>query len=79
MTYTILNEETDVDATLADVQITNSNETYFKVESTINDADVTHGETGTVTVTVKLNKTPVTEEQGKANITVSLNAKPVNN
>ena len=79
MTYTILNEETDVDATLADVQITNSNETYFKVESTIDDADMTHGETGTVTVTVKLIKTPVIAEQGTANITVTLNAKPVNN
>ena len=80
MEYTVANHETDVDATLTGVGLTNSNEEYFDVNYTINGAAIDANDgTTTVTVTVKLVKTPVTDEQGKTTVSLTLNAAPVDN
>lgn len=79
LTYTVKNEETDVVATLAEkVALTNDNEDYFEASYKIDDANIAAGGTTTVTVTVKLIKTPVTTAQGTGNFSVTLEAAPVN-
>lgn len=80
MTYTIDNHETDVVATIAEkVTLTNDNEEYFTASYKINGAEIAAGGSTTVTVTVTMNKTPVTTGQGTANISFELEAAPVNN
>ena len=80
MEYTVANHETDVKAKLTGVELTNSNEQYFEVSYKINGEtiDANNGTT-TVTVTVKLVKTPVNDEQGETTVSLTLNAAPVNN
>lgn len=80
MVYTVANHETDVDAKLTGVELTNSNEQYFDVKYTINGETIAANDgTTTVTVTVKLVKTPVTEAQGTTTVSLTLNAAPVDN
>ena len=80
MEYTIKNHETDVAATIAEgVALTNSNSQYFDVTYKINEANIPAGGTTTVTVTVKLIKTPVTAAQGETEVSLTLAASPVNN
>ena len=80
MTYTIDNHETDVNATIAEqVALDNDNENYFTATYTIDNANVPAGGTTTVTVTVKMIKTPVTQQQGTANISFTVAASPDNN
>lgn len=80
VTYTIKNEETDIKATLAEaVALNNTNPEYFNATYTINGAEIPAGGTTTVTVTVKMIKTPVLDSQNTAKITFTLDAKPVNN
>lgn len=80
MEYTVANHETDVDAKLTGVGLTNSNEEYFDVNYTINGETIAAKDgTTTVTVTVKLVKTPVTDEQGETTVSLTLNAAPVDN
>lgn len=78
-TYTIKNTETDVNAEVIKASIENDKSTYFQVTTDVDDSakTVTAGGTTTVTVTVKLIKTPVEDADSTANITVNLTASPV--
>ena len=83
--YTIDNHETDVTASLTDnLDLSYSNTDYFDVSYVIADKTIdpaTNGEPGTttVTVTVKLKKTPVTVDQGTTDISFTLDASAVDN
>ena len=80
MEYTVANHETDVDADLTEkIALSNNNPEYFEVSYKINGNEIKAGGTTTVTVTVKLVKTPVTEAQGKTTVSLTLNAAPKNN
>lgn len=78
-TYTIQNEETDVNAEVIKASIVNDKTDYFEVTTDVDSSakTITAGGTTTVTVTVKLAKTPVLETDSTANITVNLTASPV--
>lgn len=77
-TYTIKNEETDVDASISQASISNDKSDYFQVTTDLGTAKtIGAGQTDTVTVTVKLIKTPVLEDDSTANIKVNLTATPV--
>ena len=79
-TYTIQNKETDVDATVKQQSITNSNTEYFEVTTDATTAKtVSKGGSVEVTVSVKLKKTPVTEADSTATIGVTFRATPVDN
>lgn len=73
-TYTVQNVSTDLSADLA-VATTNSNTEYFKISSEVEKTSLTAGEATTVTVTVELTKTPLTEVS--STIGVQLTAMPV--
>lgn len=80
MVYTIDNHETDIAATLVDgVALTNDNEEYFTASYVIDEASIPATGSTTVTVTVKMVKTPVVDEKNIANISFKLKANPVNN
>lgn len=78
-TYTIKNEETDVDASVIKASIENNKPDYFEVTTDVDSTPktITAGSTTTVTITVKLIKTPVATDDSTANITVNLTASPV--
>lgn len=81
-TYTIKNEETDLEAsyTLAtDNGIENSNPDYFTVTTDVDTGSKTIAAEGTntVTVTVTLKALPVESTNSTANIKVNLTATPV--
>lgn len=78
-TYTIQNEETDVNAEVIKASIVNDKTDYFVVTTDVDSSakTITAGGTTTVTVTVKLAKTPVLDTDSTANITVNLTASPV--
>lgn len=78
MTFEVKNYETDVNATLAAPEVTkNTNSEYFTVTTTCDQTSLNAGATATVTVNVKLIKTPVTEESGSTTVTVTTKATPV--
>lgn len=78
MTFEVKNYETDVNATLAAPSVTqNTNEEYFQVTTSCNKTTLNAGDTATITVNVKLIKTPVTEEAGSTTVTVAMAASPV--
>lgn len=74
-TYTVKNESEDITATVAKGEITNTNATYFEVTSVIADSTLAPDATTTVTVTVKLIKTPV-DGDVSTNITIPFTATP---
>lgn len=80
-TYTIQNEETDVNAQIQKKSITtNGKDAYFEVTTDVDSSPKTiaaKGGTTTVTVTVTLKQTPVESADSTANITVTLEATPV--
>ena len=78
-TYTIKNEETDVSANISKAEITNDKSDYFEVTTDVDSSPetVAAGGTGTVTITVRLKKTPVNSGDSSANISVKLTATPV--
>jgi len=81
-TYTIKNEETDLDANYtldAEKGIENSQEDYFTVTTDVDSAPKTIEAEGTntVTVTVTLKAIPVESTNSTANIKVNLAATPV--
>ena len=80
ITYTLQNKETDVDASVIEQSLTNSNSNYFKVETNVKTAK-TCAKSGTldVTVTVTLIKTPVKEADNSTTINLTLRATPVDN
>ena len=77
----ILNKEKDIDATLEDVadSITNSNSEYFEVSHSITNATIPAKGSTTVELTVKMIKTPVTNESNQTEFGFTLNAKPIDN
>ena len=74
-TYTVQNASTDLLADLG-VSTTNSNTEYFTLSSEIAQTSLVAGEATTLTVTVELTKTPITESVS-ATIGVQLEAMPV--
>ena len=82
ITYTVTNNETDVDAVLSlasGVTLNNSNPDYFKVDYDITDATTdleNNDKTMTVVVTIELIKTPVTEENSSTTVGLTLTASP---
>ena len=89
ITYTITNASNDLDATLAITTVdpitgkgvTNSNTEWFDISTVINDnANALSSEDGsntrTATVTITLNKTPISADQ-TATVTCKLTATPV--
>lgn len=77
-TYTIKNTETDVDASLIQKSVANDKDEYFQVTTDATTAKtISAGGTTTVTVSVKLIKTPVLDADSTANIKVNLTATPV--
>ena len=78
MTFEVKNYETDVNATLAAPSVTqNTNEEYFQVTTSCDKTTLNAGDTVTITVNVKLIKTPVTVETGSTTVTVAMAASPV--
>ena len=78
MTFEVKNYETDVNATLAAPSVTeNTNGVYFEVTTSCNKTTLNAGDTATITVNVKLIKTPVTAEAGSTTVTVGMAASPV--
>ena len=78
MTFEVKNYETDVNATLAAPSVTeNTNEEYFQVTTSCDKTTLNAGDTATITVNVKLIKTPVTEEAGSTKVTVGMAASPI--
>ena len=82
ITYTVTNNETDVDAVLSlasGVTLNNSNPDYFRVDYEITDSTTdleNNDKTMTVVVTVELIKTPVTEENSSTTVGLTLTASP---
>lgn len=78
-TYTIQNLEKDLNASITKETITNSNEAFFEVTTSVDSAAtvIEKEKTGTVTVTVKLIKMPIASADSEAAITVKLLATPV--
>ena len=74
-TYTVQNTSTDLSADLS-VATTNSNTEYFTISSELADTSLKAGETTTVTVTVELTKTPISESVSSI-VGVQLTAVPV--
>ena len=78
MTFEVKNYETDVNATLAAPNVTqNTNGDYFQVTTSCDKTTLNAGDTATITVNVKLIKTPVTAEAGSTTVTVGMAASPV--
>ena len=78
MTFEVKNYETDVNATLAAPSVTqNTNGEYFQVTTSCDKTTLNAGDTATITVNVKLIKTPVTDEAGSTTVTVGMAASPV--
>ena len=78
MTFEVKNYETDVNATLAAPSVTqNTNGDYFQVTTSCDKTTLNAGDTATITVNVKLIKTPVTAEAGSTTVTVEMAASPV--
>ena len=78
MTFEVKNYETDVNATLAAPNVTqNTNGDYFQVTTSCDKTTLNAGDTATITVNVKLIKTPVSEEACSTTVTVEMAASPV--
>ena len=76
-TYTVKNQSKDLSADLI-AEATSSNEDYFETICTLDDTTLKAGEETTLTVTIKLLKTPIdeTKEDLTSNIGVSISAEP---
>ena len=78
MTFEVKNYEKDVNATLAAPSVTqNTKQEYFQVTTSCDKTTLNAGDTATITVNVKLIKTPVTDEAGSTTVTVAMSASPV--
>ncbi len=76
-TFTVKNQSQDLSADLT-AEATSSNEKYFETICTLADTTLKAGEETTLTVTIKLLKTPIdeTKEDLTSNIGVSITAEP---
>lgn len=80
ITYTLKNHETDVAANIAKKgALSNDNPEYFEATYTIDNSTIAADSTGTVTVKVKLKKTPVVEAYNTANIGFTVEATAADN
>lgn len=80
ITYTLKNHETDVAANIAQKgALSNDNPEYFDATYTIDNSTIAADSTGTVTVKVKLKKTPVVEAYNTANIGFTVEATAADN
>ena len=78
VTYTVQNNETDVDASIEEQTLTNSNSEYFNVTTSVNTAKTcAKNSTLDITVTVTLIKTPVLEQDNSTNIDITFRATPI--
>lgn len=79
VTYTIKNDEEDVNATVALKTLNFSQSDFFEVTTSVDDDEITvpAGGTNTVTVYVELIGTPITTAQSSTDITIELEAEPV--
>lgn len=78
MTFEVKNYETDVNATLAAPSVTtNTNGDYFQVTTSCDKTTLNALGTATITVNVKLIKTPVSAGAGSTTVTVTMAASPV--
>lgn len=75
-TYTIQNASASLSANITNIVITNSNEEYFEVSEELTTTTLGRGEATTITVTVQLIKTPITDSVSST-IGVQFEAKPV--
>lgn len=77
-TYTIQNKEQDLAASISNKEIENDKEAFFEVTTSVdsNPLTIEDGETGKVTVSVKLIKMPIESADSKATIKVTLEATP---
>ena len=73
-TYTIANTSADLSAVLS-ATTTNTNDEYFKITQNIAKATVAAGDTTTITVTVELIKTTITQDE-ETTIGVKITAEP---
>lgn len=73
-TYTIANTSADLSAVLS-ATTSNTNDEYFKITQNIAKATVAAGDTTTITVTVELIKTPITQDE-ETTIGVAITAEP---
>lgn len=74
-TYTIQNKESDVKAKITEGTHSVTNSDYFQVTTDIGTGkEIQVGGEIEVTITVKLIKTPVTDDQSSSNITINLEA-----
>ena len=76
-TYTVLNNSNGVGADIS-LQLTNSNNEYFKVTETVADSQLQAGDTTTATVKVEMIKTPLNDTVSTT-ITATLKATPLEN
>lgn len=81
LTYVVQNNETDVDASVIEHELTNSNTQYFDVSTDIETAKTCLQKGGTinVVVTVTLIKTPVNVDDNSTDIGITLRATPIDN
>lgn len=75
VTYIVQNTSTDLSADLS-VEMHNSNEEYFALESNIEKTTLKKGETTKITIIIKLIKEPILENE-KSTIGIQLKATPV--
>jgi hypothetical protein len=75
-TYQIKNEEGNLSATLSAPEIVVSKSEYFNVTAEYAKTTLAAGETTTVKVTVKLNKTPIVEADSSTTIDIAIGATP---
>ena len=68
-TYTVLNNSNGIGADIT-LQLTNSNNEYFKITETVADSQLQAGDTTTATIRVEMIKTPI-----QADVTTSVTAK----
>ena len=78
-TYTVVNNETDIGASYLVNSINLSNSEYFSVTTDASSAKIIAAKgTNTITVTVKMVKTPVDSSMNSSTITINLTATPKN-
>lgn len=77
ITYTVKNSETDVKALLTQKTALSGNTQYFNASYDINNATIDANGTTTVTVTVEMVKTPISEADSSAKFEFVLDAAPV--
>ena len=75
MKYYIRNDETDIAADITATNVSGSNK-YYTIDCVVNNPTISAGQTGTVTVTVKMIKTPIKSEDSFASFKINLNATP---